>query len=114
MSWLAQPQHSFVVVATTRTKTGRCLGRAGVEPGGDRGAHGGVGDAVRRQVCQFEEHLLQAAGDHEGEEPAAFGAGGDLVPGPAGHEDVRSWACLDLLLADGERELAVKDAFMTW
>src|SRR5215471_19934595 len=85
------------------------LGGDGVVPSGDRGSHCRVGDAVRRQVGEFEEHLLQAAGDHEGEEPAAFGAGGDLVPGPAGHEDVRSRACLDLLLADGERELAVKD-----
>ena len=65
-----------------------CLGGDGVVPGGDRGSHLWVGDAVWRQVCEFEEHLFQAAGDHEGEEPAAFGAGGDLVPRSARHQDV--------------------------
>src|SRR5215469_18910529 len=84
------------------------LGGDGVVPSGDRGSHSRVGDAVRRQVGKFEEHLFQAAGNHEGEKPAAFGTCDDLVPGAARHEDVGSWACRDLLLADGEVELAVE------
>jgi hypothetical protein len=35
----------------------------------------GVGDAVRRQVSEFEEHFLQATGDHENQQPAASGTG---------------------------------------
>jgi len=62
-------------------------------PGGDRGSHGRVGDSVRRQVGKFEEHLFQAAGHHEGEEPAAGelgegeGAVGGLLPGRQGPRD---------------------------
>jgi hypothetical protein len=47
------------------------LGGDGVVPGGDRGSRCRVGDTARRQVGEFEEHLLQAVRHHEGEEPAA-------------------------------------------
>jgi len=57
-------------------------------PGGDRSSHGRADDAAGRQVGKLEEHLFQAAGNHEGEEPAAFGTSGDLVRGAARHEDV--------------------------
>ena len=63
-------------------------GGDGVVPGGDRGSHCRVGDAVWRQVGKFEEHLFQAAGNHEGEQSAAFGTCGDPVPGSARHQEV--------------------------
>src|SRR5215469_13871559 len=63
-------------------------GGNGVVSGGDRGSYCRVGDAVWRQAAEFEEHLFQAARDHEGEEPAAVGTCGDVVPGSAGNEDV--------------------------
>ena len=87
------PHRTFVVseavaIIPSRLLSVAELGGDGVVPGRDRGSRCRVSDTARRQVGEFEEHLLQAARHHEGEEPAARGTRGDPVPGPARHQDV--------------------------
>ena len=86
----------------------RCSGRDGVVPGRDGGPRGRVGDAVRRQACEFEEHLFQAAGDHEGEEPAASCLIDIHLKRTSYQEALHSGR----LRLEGPRQL--REAFLTW
>jgi hypothetical protein len=83
-------------------------------PGRDRRPDRRVRDAVRGEAGELKEHLLQAARDHQGEKPAATGTGGDVVPCSARHQDVRTWARGNRLLAGGEREVAVGQWGARW